>query len=487
MRILLVDHEQQNLCHVTSFLIGLGHQVTTADSGSKALEEYYKRDYQLILTDVNIQGLNGLDLLDNINQAKLNIKPYVILFSAHTDADCVIQALRRGAYDFLKKPINWEYLGNIITQAAEHLDQIKTPHNPSNLQKPGLKEVSSASGDIPNIFIEGIGPVFLNSPVIKQIYELAPILHADRTIPILIEGETGTGKELVARHIHFANHSDDTYRPFIAVNCSTLTHTLFESEIFGYDAGAFTGAVSSGKKGKLDLAEGGTLFLDEIAELPLKLQAKLLRVIQEKKYYRLGGLKQIHNDIRIISATNKNLEELVNSKRFRNDLFYRVNTVYLKVPPLRERKADIVPLAQVFLQEFSRKRKKDFVNISDPAAILLRSHPWPGNVRQLRSVINSATLLYNDTVLKVKHLDAIRGDPQNRNKNPVPVHSPDSSIRFDLHAERLPLESINKDVIKRVLEMHNGNISKTARYLDISTRSLSYKLKKWDSSSSSDK
>ncbi len=488
MRILLVDQERHHLQNAKSFLNGLGHQVVTADNGSKALDKYYKGDFQLILTDANIPDLTGLDLLDKINQPKSDIKPYVILYSAHADADCAIQAFRRGAYDFLMKPINWKYLGKIINQAAGHLDQIKTPHNLSNMHRPDLKQLPSdlPETNIPNIVIKDIGPVFLNSSVIKQIYELAPVLHADRTIPVLIEGETGTGKELIARYIHFANHSDDTYRPFVAVNCSTLTHNLFESEIFGYEAGAFTGAVSSGKKGKFDLAEGGTLFLDEITELPIKLQAKLLRVIQEKKYYRLGGLKQIQNDVRIICATNKNIEELVENKRFRSDLFYRINTVHLKVPPLRERISDIIPLAQVFLQEFSIARKKDFVSISDPAARLLHSHPWPGNIRQLRSVINSITLLHNDTALKVKHLDAIRGDPQNRNKNPVPVHSPDS-IRFDLPADRLPLEKVNKDVITRVLAMHNGNISKTARYLDISARSLSYKLKKWDSGSSSDK
>ncbi len=487
MHILLADYQEQNLYYVKNFLTGLGHQVATADNGRKALDEYHQADFQLILAEVNIPEIAGLDLLDEINNSKRHIQPYVILFSAHADANCVIQALRRGAYDFLLKPINLEYLQMIMDQAACQMDHTrKTARNFNNSGSHHLDLPSFILRDsnIPHILIDGIGPVFLNSPVVKQIYELAPLLHSDRGIPILIEGETGTGKELVARYIHFENHHDDSYRPFVAINCSTLTHSLFESEIFGYDAGAFTGAVSSGKKGKLDLAEGGTLFLDEIAELPLKLQAKLLRVIQEKKYYRLGGLKQIQNDVRIICATNKNIEELVDKNRFRRDLFYRINTVYLKVPPLRERTADIVPLAQAFLEEFSKQRQKDFVSISNSAAELLRSHLWPGNIRQLRSVIDSVTLFYNDTILKEKHLDVIRGDPQMRNKNPVHTHSPDH-IKFDLPADRLPLETVNKEIITRVLEMHNGNISKTARYLDISTRSLSYRLKKWDTSGSS--
>ncbi len=482
VHILLVDQEQQNLNYLKNFLTGLGHQVATADNGSKALDKYYKADFQLILAEVNIPVINGLDLLDKINQSKYPFKPQVILFSANADANCVIEALRKGVYDFLLNPINLEYLHMTINQAALNYNKkipdfnsLTTPSKPVSLD---MRQTN-----VPHILIDGIGPVFLNSPVVKQIYELAPLLHSDRGIPVLIEGETGTGKELVARYIHFENDSYDCYRPFVAINCSTLTHSLFESELFGYDAGAFTGAVSSGKRGKLDLAEGGTLFLDEIAELPLKLQAKLLRVIQEKKYYRLGGLKQIENDVRIICATNKNIEELVDKNRFRRDLFYRINTVYLKVPPLRERVADIIPLAQVFLKEFSKQRQKDFVSISDASAKLLRSHPWPGNIRQLRSVIDSVTLFHNDTILKEKHLDIIRGDPQIKNKNPVPAHSLDY-IKFDLCADRLPLESINRDIITRALEIHNGNISNTARYLDISTRSLSYKLKKWDISRS---
>ncbi len=328
------------------------------------------------------------------------------------------------------------------------------------------------------VSIEGIGPVVLNSPQIREIYRQALILHHDRSIPVLIEGETGTGKELVARYIHFHHHTGDSYRPFIAINCSTLSPSLFESEVFGYEAGSFTGAYAGGKQGKYDLAEGGTLFFDEISELPMKSQAKLLRVLQEKKYYRLGGLKAIQADVRIICATNKNLEELIQRNRFRSDLYYRLNTAYIRVPPLRERKMDILPLSQIFLLECSRQRSKNFKSISSPAAKWLCSHPWPGNVRQLRSIMERITLFHDEYELRAEHLLTVQKD-QPLPRAAAPSASSASWTDFPLPPDRLPLDALNRSVVQRALQKHSGSISKTAQYLDISHRSLSYKMKKW--------
>lgn len=329
-----------------------------------------------------------------------------------------------------------------------------------------------------HISIEGIGPVVLNSPEIREIYKQALILHHDRSIPVLIEGETGTGKELVARYIHFYHHPETCYRPFIAINCSTLSPSLFESEVFGYEAGAFTGAFTGGRKGKYDLADGGTLFFDEISELPLKSQAKLLRVLQEKKYYRLGGLKPIYADVRIICATNKNLEEMIQHNRFRSDLYYRLCTAHIRIPPLRERKADIIPLSQIFLLECSRQRNKNFNSISSPAAKWLCSHPWPGNVRQLRNVMERITLFHDEKELRAEHLNMLQKGQRIPEPSTAPASRTDWS-NFALPPDRLPLEALNRSVIQRALQKHSGNISKTAQYLDISHRSLSYKMKKW--------
>ncbi len=480
MNILLVDPEQHTRSQIKNFLSDLNYEVTAVTTGKKAMEASNQGCFHLILTALNLPDLSGLDLIDQIKHSAHSNIPAIVIYTAHADSRCVIQALRKGAHDFLLKPINWTELYSVIQRLLEQEQgrpALNTARELTKEQKPktitGFAPVKDS-----HIYIEEIGPVFLHTPAIRHIYDLASAVHSDRSIPVLIEGETGTGKELIARYIHFANKDQD--QPFIALNCSTLTHALFESEVFGYDAGAFTGAMSGGKHGKFDLAEGGTLFLDEISEIPVKMQAKLLRVLQEKAYYRLGGLKQIHHDVRIICATNRNIQELIDNRRFRSDLFYRINTVHLKVPPLRERTADIIPLAQTFLREFSLRRNKNFSGISDSAAQLLQSYTWPGNIRQLRSAIDTVTLFYNDRVLKVKHLDLIRGDPHNHNKNPVPVHSPDQ-ITFGLDQDRLPLERVNKEVVLRILEMHKGNISKTARYLDISTRSLTYRLKKWGS------
>ncbi|SFG12323.1 PAS domain S-box-containing protein [Desulfotomaculum arcticum] len=332
------------------------------------------------------------------------------------------------------------------------------------------KEPADSRGAPKKVLPQGKGPggIVIFSKKMESLFQQAKKYHTDRSIPVLIQGETGTGKEVIAKYIHYGGLS--VVEPFIDVNCAALTSSLFESELFGYESGAFTGGLPRGQKGKLDLASGGTIFFDEITELPIALQAKLLRVIQEKEFYRVGGLRKIRIDIRIICATNGNIEKKVKEGLFRQDLYYRLNVGRLLLLPLRERKEEILPLATKFLEDFSHQRGKRFSKISDSAAKLLLFYSWPGNVRELRNTIEWVTFMYDDSVLKPAHLEILR---QNENvrvaEDCAPVMDPDN---FTLPAEGLYLEKFLNNIVGQALAMHNGNKTKAARYLGISRRSL---------------
>jgi transcriptional regulator with PAS, ATPase and Fis domain len=274
--------------------------------------------------------------------------------------------------------------------------------------------------------------------------------------------------------IHFGETAQPT--PFIDINCAAFTASLFESELFGYEAGAFTGGLTKGQKGKLDMAAGGTLFLDEIGEMPLELQSKLLRVLQEKTYYRVGGVKKLETDVRIVCATNVDLSEMVSAGKFRKDLYYRLKVGNIILPPLRERSEEIVPLARMFLKEFSQMRKKRFADISIEAADRLNSYPWPGNTRELRNVIEWVTFMHDDTVLYPDHLGIMSSNNPSAalatSLSPLVINPGN----FALPAQRFDLNDFTNKVIYKALEMHNGQKTDTANYLNMSRRALCYKL-----------
>ena len=305
----------------------------------------------------------------------------------------------------------------------------------------------------------GLDSVIFNSDDMLQIVEQAKVLHGDRSLPVLIEGETGTGKEVVARLIHFGEHGVPA--PFIDLNCATFAPSIFESELFGYEAGAFTGGQPKGQKGKFDLAAGGTLFLDEMTEMSIELQAKFLRVLQEKEFYRVGGLKKIKTDARIICTTNVDIEQKMEQGSFRRDLFYRLDVAHIYLPPLRKRKDGIIPLAEMFLTSFAKNKKKDFVKISKDAAKVLTSYNWPGNIRELKNLIEWVVVMYNDTQLKTAHLDRLF---QKKKNTPM--------MDASLHPTALPLEKQTDNIILEALRMHHGNKTDTANYLGMPLRTL---------------
>jgi len=480
VKILLVDDDPDSLTSVQSFLARLGHQVTGCSSAEQALLCYFQDDYPMVLSDIKMPGLSGLDLLAQIKATPRGDFSDIILFTGHGDIDSAIAALRAGAYDYLLKPIRVDELATIIERVREH--QLLKREN-KRLSEEFVQAVQAETEQTKEEMAKWKLLANKNSGICMGVFslcmalinELAYKYHTARDIPVLIQGETGTGKELIARIIHYGNKPDAA--PFIDINCAALTPNLFESELFGYEPGSFTGGLAKGSKGKIDIAKGGTLFLDEVAEIPIDLQGKLLRVIQEKEFYRVGGLSKIKTDIRIICATNMDLETAVTEGRFRKDLYYRLKVGTILLPPLRERQEEILPLAAMFLESFSRQRAKHFASISREAEKILLDYSWPGNVRELRNAIEWAVFMHDDIELKPEHLGTIPTTCQFRENKTAPT-APilSAEVPFQLPSGGFSLEQFTDQIIIQALKMHDNNKTLTAQYLGLSRRALCYRL-----------
>jgi two-component system, NtrC family, response regulator AtoC len=473
MKILIVDDDQMSRDSLANFLTKyLGHEVTESASGEEALEKLAESYFPMIITDVRMPGIDGIELLSKIREMAGRSSADVVIITGYAEVETAIEALRFGAYDYLLKPVNVEQLANVTDKIAEHQTlllenrEYKTSFEQKLNEKTAemdlrLKELQKSCSEV-----IGVGKVGIYSEQMKQITELAEKFHKDRSIPVLIQGETGTGKEIIARMIHY--DKGEITAPFISINCSAISPNLFESELFGYEGGAYTGSKQQGMPGKMELAHGGTLFLDEIGDLPPEMQPKLLRVLQEREMYRIGGIKKIKLDLRIICATNQELSKLVEQQKFRRDLYYRLNIGFISIPPLRERKEDILPLAEMFLKHYAELKKKRFRLIGESAKKALMVNEWKGNVRNLENSIERAVLLYDDIELKPEHLseDYLCSDKVNQD-----------SINIKLDQEQLPLNEVEKTVIKAVLNKFGGNKTKTADYLNITRTTLRNKLK----------
>ena len=477
MRILLVDDEPLSRKSIANFLIHfLGLDVDECDSVDCAFSLWIEKKHSIIISDIKMPGKTGFDLLDNVKSNYDGKFTDVILITGHADFDTAIQALRAGAWDYLKKPIDVEELAAVIEKAQEHLSLLIEN---TNLKTNFEKEVHEKTLELQIKFdkiktafseIAGIGQIGIFSDKMLGIKNLALSFHKDRSIPVLITGETGTGKEIIARMIHYGE--DKCVTPFITINCSSITPSLFESELFGYEGGAFTGSKKNGLIGKLEMAQGGTIFLDEIGDMPLDLQPKLLRVIQQKEMYRVGGVKKIDLDVRFICATNRDIPTMIDEGLFRKDLFYRLNTGCIHIPALKERREDILPLAQMFLKKFSELRKKKFNYIGNNAIEILESYDWPGNIRELQNVIERCTVIYDNIELNATHLEIINKRNISNISNPS-----DYEIVIHLPSSGTSLEDIEEQVIKHLIERFEGNKSKVASYLNVSRNTVRRKLK----------
>ncbi len=449
--ILIVDDEKNYLTILSAVLEEEGFEVLTALSGQEALEIYKTSDLDLVVTDMKMPEMDGIALLENIKQLDPDLP--VMMMTAHGTVDKAVEAMQKGAYTYILKPFDNERLTIYVNKAIAVYQVIKENRR--------LRDEVESQYRFGNI----IGKSKAMHDVFETIQKVAP-----SSATVLIEGESGTGKELVAKSIHFNSPRRD--KPFVAVNCSALAESLLESELFGHEKGAFTGAVAM-KKGRFELADGGTLFLDEIGELSQNLQVKLLRVLQEKAIERVGGMRSLSVDIRIIAATNKNLKEEMIKGDFREDLFYRLNVVHISLPSLKERKEDIRLLVNHFIKKYSSERKSDVAvgGVDQDVDRLFYDYSWPGNVRELENVLERVMILCPGDTITVTDLPKGFKD----------------SVYNTLHLEGIPanaklydtLAMIEKAMIERALTMANNVQAHAAEMLGIGKSGLNQKLKKY--------
>lgn len=512
MRILVVDDNSNSLQSLCLVLKDLGHEPRGMEDPLAALAVARKEYFPLIITDIRMPGMSGLELLTALKNDPFTKPGDVVLITGHGDMATAVEALRKGAYDYLNKPINARELSAVVDRAAEHQSLIiENKELRSNIEQ----QVSRAAADIKKDLeiarhrlreVEGIGLVIAESPIMLQLLREALILHGDPSVPVLIEGETGTGKEVLARYIHHGESVVET--PFMAINCAAIPHELFESELFGHEPGAFTGSRADGAPGKLEQAGKGTLFLDEVAEMPLTLQPKLLRVLEERSFYRVGGMKKREFAARIVCAGNRNMADMVEKGTFRRDLYHRLRVGHLAIPPLRERIDDIGPLAEHFLLREARRKKKQFHGV-DPATMkVLQTYSWPGNVRELENTMERAVLMHDGHLLLPEHVHFLfQGVPPTVFSRTAGIRAGEKGAEAekragvpsmpageepadgngavldlrDLDRVRLPerpirLEELMDTVVKAAMKRFGGNKTKTADYLGISRFALHRRL-----------
>lgn len=425
-----------------------GYDVKIAANGDEGLEFLSKGDIDLVITDLRMPGTSGEDVLKKVTREMPGIP--VIVLTGHGSIDAAVSAMQNGAYDFLTKPLNLEHLELVVKRALKGRE-LSLQHQEL------LSEVKSKSSD------NMIG----KSPSLQKVNNLINKV-ADSKISILITGESGVGKEVVADAIQQKSSRRD--KPFIKVHCAALSESLLESELFGHEKGAFTGAEAL-HKGKFELADGGTIFLDEIGEINPGVQVKLLRVLQEKKFERVGGEKTIEVDVRVISATNKTLEDEVKQKHFREDLYFRLKGIEIMVPPLRERKDDIPLLLNNFLSKYNKENNKNIKGFSNSAKNILFNYDWPGNVRELQHCVESAVVMASGDEIQAEDLTIQLEDKQNSSGILVPYG--------------ISLEDAEKMIILENLESNNGNKTKTADILKIGRKTLHRKLNEYGLATSS--
>jgi two-component system NtrC family response regulator len=442
-RILVVDDEPAQRELISGFLKKQGFDVSSAESGVKALQLFRQDSIDLILTDQKMPHMSGLDLLQAVHA--INPETPVILMTAFGSIEAAVSAIQEGATDYLTKPLNLDELLYRIRQVADRYRII----NENRELREALRERHRIEGII------GESGQMLD--VLSLVRRVAP---SEATV--LIRGESGTGKELIARAIHFA--SPRASGPLVKVNCAALPETLLESELFGHEKGAFTGAVTS-RQGRFELANGGTLFLDEIGDLPLHLQAKLLRVLQEREFEKVGSSRPVKVDVRILAASHRPLEALIKAGELREDLYYRLNVVTILIPPLRERRSDLAPLIDHFLRLFAEKNGKTIRGLTHEARDILLRYDYPGNVRELENLIERAVVLTRDDVIGSGDL-------------PLTVQKPE--VEGDRETNlTVAVEALERHMIKETLARSDGVQTRAAELLGISERGLRYKLIKY--------
>lgn len=447
-RILVVDDEE-NLRRVTQLkLHQAGYEAMTASDGAQALELLARNPQDLVITDLKMPGMSGMELLQAIREGYPEI--VVIVVTAFGTIESAVEAMKLGAFDYIIKPVNADALKLVVSRALEH----------HRLQE----EVKSLRSAIDRKYgFENI--VGQSKTLLATLENAARAALSDSTV--LVRGETGTGKELLAKAIHF--NSPRRERPLIVINCGAIPKELLESELFGHTKGSFTGAIVN-KKGKIEMADQGTLFLDEVGEMPLELQVKLLRLIQEREVEKIGAVQPTKVNVRIIAATHRNLQAMVEDGTFREDLYYRLAVIPLTLPPLRERPQDIPELVAIFFKKFTERLNRRSLRLPPSLLPYFSTHRWPGNVRELENVVERLVVLAPGDEVTVEDLpDFLR-----RERPPL------EAIQLELPPEGISMEAVERELVVRALQKCNWNQTKAAEYLDISRKMLIYRMEKFE-------
>ena len=442
--ILIIDDEKNIRQGLAAALEMDGYNVLMADNGETGLQLALRGDIDLIITDLRMPGVSGEEVLQKVSSSSPGLP--VIVLTGHGSIDSAVDAMRSGAYDFLTKPLNLDRLSLIVKRALQNREL--------SLQHRQLKEELDSNKSFESI----IG----KSAEMQKIFEMVRRVASSKA-SVLITGESGVGKELIANAVH--NLSPRKEKPLIKVHCAALSENLLESELFGHEKGAFTGA-NARKRGRFELAHGGSIFLDEIGEINQNVQIKILRVLQDKRFERVGGEETVETDVRVIAATNRNLEEEITKGNFREDLYYRLNVVHIHVPPLRERKDDIPLMVSSFLKEFAKENGKNITSIDSHARSALYKYDWPGNIRQLRNCMESAVVMCAGETLTLADFP--------------PTISANNTQDLVQIPNGITLEEAEKIYIQESLAANQGNKSKTAEILGIGRKTLHRKLEEWE-------
>jgi DNA-binding NtrC family response regulator len=481
-KILVVDDERMIRWSIQQALEKEGYSVATVETGEEAVTLAAEDPPELVLLDVTLPGIDGIETLRRLKASDPTVT--VVMITAVEDVKVVVDAMRLGAYDYMNKPFDLDRLKVIVQNALDRheLSQEVEFHRKESVRRYGFHRI--------------VGP----SRKLSEVVEIARKVARSDATTVLLQGESGTGKDLLAQAIHY--ESARANRPFIPINCTALPAELLESELMGHEKGAFTDAKAA-KKGLFEVADGGTIFLDEIGDMKPDLQAKLLRFIENKAFRRVGGHRDISVDVRIVAATNRNLEELVRSGRFREDLFFRLNVIPMFLPPLRARKEDILPLADHFLGDFCREFKQPLKGFSDEARRRMVAYEWPGNVRELRNIIERAIILGGGDVLDIVDLPPAGGAATVRPADtwaPLPARESllpaggeerreaadgeqcgrsETGSGYSLRPDGIDLEDVERDFIQQALQMTGGNQTRAAEMLGLSRDALRYRMKKF--------
>jgi len=459
-RILLIEDDLSIAASLGGVLRDEGYAVTLAERGDEGLSLGTNSDFEVVLTDLKLPGVNGLELVRELHQVRPRVP--IILMTAHGTTDSAIEAMKLGAFDYLLKPFEMAELLEVLAKAAE-----------SNRLMSELVELGEVIGARDAI----VGRGRAMQAIYKEIGRVA-----SKPVNVLIRGETGTGKELIARAIY--QHSERANAPFIAVNCAAIPETLIESELFGHERGAFTGAEAR-RIGRFEQADGGTIFLDEIGDLTVNTQAKLLRVLQERTFHRLGGREDIRIDVRVIAATHQPLEQMIRDRRFREDLFYRLNVASLHLPPLRERIEDLPELVHYFLARFEGELAGGKAAILPEALELLKTPPWPGNVRELENAVRKLLLLARGFPIKAEHVRRVLAPPAPPNVEQQTLRDMVTAALTSAQAGEIEdahgrlLQALEQEIFSQAIQLAQGNQARAARWLGVSRITMREKLRQF--------